>query len=147
LVIFIIGFFLSPVRFFFFFFQAEDGIRDGHVTGVQTCALPIYATAITAFGSRIHAHNPLSFAGRAAVNRAASQGGAIGCARSRDPRRVSAASAQAAQRERWLARRRSSSAPISPSTAKGRRRSAPSQDTVRRGISRSDFRSDAASGG
>src|SRR5207253_6975217 len=28
---------------FSFFFQAEDGIRDGHVTGVQTCALPIYA--------------------------------------------------------------------------------------------------------
>src|SRR5690606_40398120 len=27
----------------FFFFQAEDGIRDFHVTGVQTCALPIYA--------------------------------------------------------------------------------------------------------
>src|SRR5690606_40216808 len=24
------------------FFQAEDGIRDFHVTGVQTCALPIY---------------------------------------------------------------------------------------------------------
>src|SRR5690348_9041818 len=24
-----------------FFFQAEDGIRDGRVTGVQTCALPI----------------------------------------------------------------------------------------------------------
>src|SRR5439155_11681845 len=29
----------------FFFFQAEDGIRDGHVTGVQTCALPIYVDA------------------------------------------------------------------------------------------------------
>src|SRR2546429_3311205 len=28
---------------FFFFFQAEDGIRDVAVTGVQTCALPIYA--------------------------------------------------------------------------------------------------------
>src|SRR5690625_2433610 len=28
-----------------FFFQAEDGIRDGHVTGVQTCALPIYETS------------------------------------------------------------------------------------------------------
>src|SRR6266508_4692887 len=28
-----------------FFFQAEDGIRDGHVTGVQTCALPIYGGA------------------------------------------------------------------------------------------------------
>src|SRR2546430_3145475 len=29
--------------YFFFFFQAEDGIRDLTVTGVQTCALPIYA--------------------------------------------------------------------------------------------------------
>src|SRR5438309_9161946 len=29
---------------FFFFFQAEDGIRDGTVTGVQTCALPILAS-------------------------------------------------------------------------------------------------------
>src|SRR5258708_36393088 len=28
--------------FFFFFFQAEDGIRDDLVTGVQTCALPIF---------------------------------------------------------------------------------------------------------
>src|SRR5205809_1766133 len=28
--------------FFFFFFQAEDGIRDVAVTGVQTCALPIW---------------------------------------------------------------------------------------------------------
>src|SRR2546429_2745919 len=28
----------------FFFFQAEDGIRDVAVTGVQTCALPIYRT-------------------------------------------------------------------------------------------------------
>src|SRR5437868_14151476 len=27
--------------YFFFFFQAEDGIRDRNVTGVQTCALPI----------------------------------------------------------------------------------------------------------
>src|SRR2546421_1719654 len=29
----------------FFFFQAEDGIRDLIVTGVQTCALPIYTQA------------------------------------------------------------------------------------------------------
>src|SRR5690606_40308535 len=28
-----------------FFFQAEDGIRDFHVTGVQTCALPILCAA------------------------------------------------------------------------------------------------------
>src|SRR6266496_2041620 len=30
-----------PGLLFFFFFQAEDGIRDLYVTGVQTCALPI----------------------------------------------------------------------------------------------------------
>src|SRR2546427_6710399 len=30
------------IFFFFFFFQAEDGIRDLTVTGVQTCALPIF---------------------------------------------------------------------------------------------------------
>src|SRR5439155_4043312 len=29
------------IRSILFFYQAEDGIRDGHVTGVQTCALPI----------------------------------------------------------------------------------------------------------
>src|SRR5690606_14610967 len=34
--------------FVFFFFQAEDGIRDFHVTGVQTCALPISAGSGTA---------------------------------------------------------------------------------------------------
>src|SRR5438132_7550432 len=31
---------------FFFFFQAEDGIRDHCVTGVQTCALPIFTFVI-----------------------------------------------------------------------------------------------------
>src|SRR3712207_6867152 len=36
-----IGFPSSVVRHFFFF-QAEDGIRDIGVTGVQTCALPIF---------------------------------------------------------------------------------------------------------
>src|SRR3989442_9753554 len=30
------------ILLFFFFFQAEDGIRDADVTGVQTCALPIF---------------------------------------------------------------------------------------------------------
>src|SRR5690606_39850910 len=34
------------------FFQAEDGIRGFHVTGVQTCALPISATASLATTSR-----------------------------------------------------------------------------------------------
>src|SRR5207237_7844927 len=31
-----------------FFFQAEDGIRDSSVTGVQTCALPIFAVNLEA---------------------------------------------------------------------------------------------------
>src|SRR2546425_137119 len=33
----------ARIIIFFFFFQAEDGIRDKLVTGVQTCALPILA--------------------------------------------------------------------------------------------------------
>src|SRR5438876_10174623 len=36
----------------FFFFQAEDGIRDGRVTGVQTCALPI-SQVLACDGKRI----------------------------------------------------------------------------------------------
>src|SRR6266700_6929648 len=46
--------------FFFFFFQAEDGIRDFHVTGVQTCALPICPEPRFAQGRRMeHApHHP-----------------------------------------------------------------------------------------
>src|SRR6266498_487994 len=34
----------------FFFFQAEDGIRDADVTGVQTCALPIFGQAASDAG-------------------------------------------------------------------------------------------------
>jgi len=39
LYFFVLALFFS---FFFFFFQAEDGILDRDVTGVQTCALPIF---------------------------------------------------------------------------------------------------------
>src|SRR5690625_6519230 len=39
---------------YFFFFQAEDGIRDGHVTGVQTCALPISCYHQSIIGCHIH---------------------------------------------------------------------------------------------
>src|SRR3712207_8800932 len=38
--------------FSFFFFQAEDGIRDIGVTGVQTCALPISRLAAEEIGQR-----------------------------------------------------------------------------------------------
>src|SRR5256885_3903170 len=34
---------LGQILLYFFFFQAEDGIRDYKVTGVQTCALPIWS--------------------------------------------------------------------------------------------------------
>src|SRR5699024_12013166 len=38
----ILVYYLFVVYFCYFFFQAEDGIRDRNVTGVQTCALPIF---------------------------------------------------------------------------------------------------------
>ena len=38
---------------YFFFFQAEDGIRDYKVTGVQTCALPILGSARDAVSSEV----------------------------------------------------------------------------------------------
>src|SRR2546429_2548204 len=41
---FLIIHFILYYLFLFFFFQAEDGIRDVAVTGVQTCALPILAS-------------------------------------------------------------------------------------------------------
>src|SRR5690606_41033736 len=37
----------------YFFFQAEDGIRDFHVTGVQTCALPISKGLVKGAGGYI----------------------------------------------------------------------------------------------
>src|SRR5690606_41163648 len=43
---------------FCFFFQAEDGIRDFHVTGVQTCALPISALPGAAFSFQAGAVAP-----------------------------------------------------------------------------------------
>src|SRR5712672_3927581 len=54
---------------FFFFFQAEDGIRDKLVTGVQTCALPICCDRRQSRRSveRFHraaAHGPAGRSGR-----------------------------------------------------------------------------------
>src|SRR5256884_9953628 len=42
-----------------FFFQAEDGIRDVAVTGVQTCALPIYCQGARINGRIAPLHRPL----------------------------------------------------------------------------------------
>src|SRR5690606_40794827 len=41
-----------------FFFQAEDGIRDFHVTGVQTCALPIFRHLRTTYKRCVYSHPP-----------------------------------------------------------------------------------------
>src|SRR5690606_5793636 len=49
----------------FFFFQAEDGIRDFHVTGVQTCALPIF-DADDGAGGHAREHDLCRVAGGAA---------------------------------------------------------------------------------
>src|SRR5256885_14210296 len=67
----------------FFFFQAEDGIRDYKVTGVQTCALPIFTAladralcrARRRSGTRRLAHRRDRYGGRAGgIGRAACRG-------------------------------------------------------------------------
>src|SRR5256885_5996548 len=72
-------FFSIDSLLFFFFFQAEDGIRDYKVTGVQTCALPISASrpcfcCCSSSGERCRHRRPIHRAGarraaRAAVDR------------------------------------------------------------------------------
>src|SRR5699024_11745210 len=58
-----------------FFFQAEDGIRDRNVTGVQTCALPIF---LKNFGGKVRCMvppGPRPGAGRRARDGSGSAGG------------------------------------------------------------------------
>src|SRR6266850_4846554 len=83
---------------FFFFFQAEDGIRDYKVTGVQTCALPICGarpkTACRASYSILPADDPRHCSHRSDADASAQIGGefsfdarrACGGAASRDQR-------------------------------------------------------------
>src|SRR5258706_11075583 len=52
----------SIFRIFFFFFQAEDGIRDWSVTGVQTCALPILNSAAIRLSAESSVSSPLAIA-------------------------------------------------------------------------------------
>src|SRR3712207_8973508 len=47
-----------------FFFQAEDGIRDIGVTGVQTCALPICGESVDCVYGRIGGDSPLTERGQ-----------------------------------------------------------------------------------
>src|SRR5688500_20033908 len=49
------------VRCLFFFFQAEDGIRDYKVTGVQTCALPILLIGLSLLLEGFDHHIPKGY--------------------------------------------------------------------------------------
>src|SRR2546425_9400492 len=75
------------ISLFFFFFQAEDGIRDKLVTGVQTCALPIYDPAPQPLGEDRRAmqrrlghdhHELLTAVARHEVHRARSEERRVG---------------------------------------------------------------------
>src|SRR5439155_6296188 len=65
-----------------FFFQAEDGIRDGHVTGVQTCALPIFTmmewygemVARRLYGQAFFGKGPVSDSAKQAIEAELSKG-------------------------------------------------------------------------
>src|SRR5690606_40469011 len=66
---------------YFFFFQAEDGIRDFHVTGVQTCALPIFAEAMGTDqmlrGAALVGHQVLVPSARVALGESGGSDGAV----------------------------------------------------------------------
>src|SRR2546430_1768529 len=61
-----VGLRASVISFVFFFFQAEDGIRDLTVTGVQTCALPILVLNVHEFRRVREKYGVLAFSGETA---------------------------------------------------------------------------------
>src|SRR6266487_4707701 len=67
----------------FFFFQAEDGIRDGRVTGVQTCALPISPARSGARGAWVAAAGEAGVVGDLVVRAWPARAGRtkVGCGR------------------------------------------------------------------
>src|SRR5690606_39400326 len=69
---------IRSVAWFFFFFQAEDGIRDFHVTGVQTCALPISALSSGEFSAATACVGAGALDGATATDGAATGGVATG---------------------------------------------------------------------
>src|SRR5690625_5436165 len=102
--------------FFFFFFQAEDGIRDGHVTGVQTCALPIsswllesMASATENSSSATVSSEPVSAAKAASACRSTSAKEVEEVPRITGPYRVAAWDDSRSSRKRSFARRERSS--------------------------------------
>src|SRR5260221_7145216 len=76
---------MSVMLWFFFFFQAEDGIRDHCVTGVQTCALPIYCLSFSfaAMSEKLKQFNAIVMADPAVDTVTAFTGGGNGTSTSR----------------------------------------------------------------
>src|SRR5690606_40647037 len=109
----------SPLLLVIFFFHAEDGIRVFHVTGVQTCALPISSTCRRT-SSSVHVlacpRSPSSEA--ATVGRS---GAETGRPASSESRMLGACSARSAERRG------------------GRRRRAPQSATLLNSYSRSEL--------
>src|SRR5207244_7508686 len=88
---------------FFFFFQAEDGIRDDLVTGVQTCALPISARATAAIPStagRIGGKTLLSLRSTATATVQERKAASTRAARTESLRAVPAARSQRSEERR-----------------------------------------------
>src|SRR5438093_13723037 len=82
-----VGCYAAVVVFIFFFFQAEDGIRDWSVTGVQTCALPIWLAFVPVTDAKA---NLIPLPQRADPNAVLSLDLKL-AARANNPRRVSIA--------------------------------------------------------
>src|SRR5690348_17706691 len=74
--------------FCFFFFQAEDGIRDGRVTGVQTCALPILSSEHPSRAARFPAVRRPGRPGAAGRDEPRRRRPGLGDARRREARRL-----------------------------------------------------------
>src|SRR5690349_22814193 len=92
---------------FFFFFQAEDGIRDLYVTGVQTCALPISRTirgAKRLIGRMVNAEEIAAYTRAAPVRIVAAPNGDAWLridAERRSPQEIGRASCRKECRSRW----------------------------------------------
>src|SRR5438445_1399976 len=70
---------MLSVCYFFFFFQAEDGIRDIGVTGVQTCALPIWSRGTFFFPGKKKVPRDLHRDRRSPLSLAAAYQVGVGC--------------------------------------------------------------------
>src|SRR5207245_8430386 len=98
--------FFALVYFVVFFLQAEDGIRDATVTGVQTCALPIYKVSWPRFPSQTWANHPATAPARTVppsrVGRCRRRSGNCSVPSRSEERRVGKEGGGREEREAWI---------------------------------------------